>query len=357
MHILFYKRDKQDRRRGVVAVQVAVCMVVLLGCAALTIDVGYLYNVRTELQTAADAAALAGVSQLPDEAATRTVAQHFASLNHSGQGIVLAPGDVALGNWDTAQAAFTAGGIPVNAVRVVVRRSEANGNPVELFFARVFGRSQTNLSAEAVALTTTFSSGSARFLIDSELFDTDVPVIEDLADRMGVTPDDLLSDLDGDGFIDMPPGVIELPTGQVGDEGLFEIGPEFPFTTSSSPSLEDFLLFEEGGDQRGILTSDLDPLLGVEPVSDSAAYPSFVSPDQIQVSPVYKGDVSDTEPGVNALGERRGLIAFRILGVGADPDGSGPVLPNLIIVIVPPASVDLGAIDTGEMNGSAQLVQ
>jgi len=41
------------------------------------------------------------------------------------------------------------------------------------------------------------------------------------------------------------------------------------------------------------------------------------------------------------LGERGGRVAFKIVGLGTDPDGSGPVLPNLVIEIVSPASVVL----------------
>ncbi len=188
------------------------------------------------------------------------------------------------------------------------------------------------------------------------MFDTDVPVIEDLADSLGLTSDELLSDGDGDEFIDFPPGVIELPTGQVADEALFAIGPDFPFTPTSVPSLLDFLLFEEGVDQRGIFQSEMVPLLGVEPVSDPAEYPAFVNPNQILVSPVYKSDISDTEPGVNALGERRGLVAFKIIGVGADPDGPGSVLPGMIVEIVSPTTVDLAALVTAG-GGSAWLVE
>ncbi len=113
-------------------------------------------------------------------------------------------------------------------------------------------------------------------------------------------------------------------------------------------------MFEEGGNQYGISTSDLDPLVGVEPLSDETRYPDFVDYDQVHVSPIYKSDVSDTEPGVNALGERRGLVAFKILGVGADPDGGGSVLPNLIIEIVSPAGLIL---PDGRIFGLETIVQ
>ncbi|UNY41880.1 hypothetical protein CPT_Momento_050 [Burkholderia phage Momento] len=57
-----YARGSKSRRnqRGAVAITVALLMSILLGFAALAIDVGYLFVVRNELQNAADAAALAG---------------------------------------------------------------------------------------------------------------------------------------------------------------------------------------------------------------------------------------------------------------------------------------------------------
>ena len=54
------------RDRGQVLVLVALAIFVLLGFAALGIDVGYMYSVRHELQRCADAGALAGASAIKD---------------------------------------------------------------------------------------------------------------------------------------------------------------------------------------------------------------------------------------------------------------------------------------------------
>jgi Flp pilus assembly protein TadG len=50
---------------GQVAIVVALMLVVLLGFAALVVDVGLNWAARTQAQAAADAAALAGVIALP----------------------------------------------------------------------------------------------------------------------------------------------------------------------------------------------------------------------------------------------------------------------------------------------------
>ncbi len=136
------------KRRGVVAVFVMASLVLLIGFAALTLDVGYVYNVRADLQHAADAAVLAGVRSLPDEAEARRVAREYADLNVSG---VVKDLDVVLGNWDWTGAVFTANGAPVNAVHVLGHRSTRNENPVHLFFAPFLGVPQTNVSASATA--------------------------------------------------------------------------------------------------------------------------------------------------------------------------------------------------------------
>ena len=53
-----------QQRKGTIIVMVAVMLVVLLGCVALAVDIGYLYVARAELQRAADAAALAGAQAM-----------------------------------------------------------------------------------------------------------------------------------------------------------------------------------------------------------------------------------------------------------------------------------------------------
>ncbi len=165
------------RRRAVAIVTIAVTVPVLLGFAALTVDVGWMYNVRAQLQHTADAAAHAGALLLPvDGQSARAAAHQAAVTNYPGSGTILADADLLLGNWDSEFGVFTTGGEPVNAVRVTTRRSEANGNPVDLFFAGILGRYYTDTSAAATAYSPEGAPPlGVRFLIDDEMFDTDVP--------------------------------------------------------------------------------------------------------------------------------------------------------------------------------------
>jgi hypothetical protein len=57
-------RDRGGSERGSVAITVALALTVLLGLAALVVDVGLNWAARTSAQTAADSAALAGASSL-----------------------------------------------------------------------------------------------------------------------------------------------------------------------------------------------------------------------------------------------------------------------------------------------------
>jgi len=58
----------RDGKRGQVIIVFVLCLFVLLGFAALAIDVGYLFSVRGELQRSADAGALAGAYVFHDGA-------------------------------------------------------------------------------------------------------------------------------------------------------------------------------------------------------------------------------------------------------------------------------------------------
>ena len=347
---------------------VAIALFVLLAFVALVVDLGRLYWVRAQLQNTADAAVLAAATQLPDIGAVEAEAVLYGQLNLPDVGTVVSNSDVTVGYWDDSAETFYAGVTPYNAVRVVAQRSEANGNPVDLFFAPILGIYQSDVGA--VAIATRSVGGGTRFLIDDEMIDTDIPAIEAVATSLGVTSDDLLADADGDWFIDFyyhaGPIQIELPTGQTGDEALMDTDhPAFPFAQGSDPSFEDFLNYNEDGSWRESLIpkSMLDPLFGVSAVDDAAVYPSYVDASAVHVSPVYTSDMSTLAPvggvpAINALGQRRGLVAFRIVSVGSDPDGpGGSVLPNLIIELADPATVVLSDVAPVGGVGGVYLVR
>lgn len=74
---------RRDRERGQILVLFTFVLVVLMGFAALVIDVGVLRRANQELWNSLDAGALAGAPELPgDPAAAEAAARRFATINY-----------------------------------------------------------------------------------------------------------------------------------------------------------------------------------------------------------------------------------------------------------------------------------
>ena len=165
------------RRRGVVALQVAVSSVVLLGFAALTIDMGRLYVARGDLQRSADAAALAGASVYTTDLMmavrqglaadgaigyvvdlAKTKASEYALVNRTlGEPTSIDSDDLVTGWINLGSGNDTIHTNPVpkdyNAVGVYVKRTDGGTNgPVNLLFAPIFGKPIGETTALAVAV-------------------------------------------------------------------------------------------------------------------------------------------------------------------------------------------------------------
>jgi Flp pilus assembly protein TadG len=149
------------RERGQTMVLVAVSIVSLLAMAALAIDVVTLYVARTEIQGAADAAALAGAKAIADSgltsmgstdgnfAAAQTLAQ---SMAQSAVAAVLASPNnqvagVALAATPTYNFAANVNGA-INNPRITVSLTRT-GLPT--FFAHIWGRTAVTVSSSATA--------------------------------------------------------------------------------------------------------------------------------------------------------------------------------------------------------------
>jgi hypothetical protein len=72
---------KTRNEQGQSTVIMVVFLVVLLGMAALVLDVGSWYRAKRDAQSTADAAALAGAQALPNTSSASTLAQQYASKN------------------------------------------------------------------------------------------------------------------------------------------------------------------------------------------------------------------------------------------------------------------------------------
>jgi hypothetical protein len=171
------KRNNRFSRRGAAAATVAISGSVLLGFAALAIDMGVFYNTRIEAQRSADAAALAGAWKLlGDERVkgttglatlseqTRESASQMANLNsilkkapdvdlnlanHTGGDIVLGRLNNPLDRSEVLDTNVHPS--EYNSVSVLVRLDDIRNGRVPFFFGQIFGFQSKAMSARAVA--------------------------------------------------------------------------------------------------------------------------------------------------------------------------------------------------------------
>jgi Flp pilus assembly protein TadG len=147
-------RRTTSTRRGNIVVLSAFLIVAMLAMAAFAVDLGYIADAKNELQRAADAAALAAAARLPNTSAAVPVALSCAGNNQTSITPVLQIQDIVFGFWDRDTAMFhnpRPSGRPYNSVKVTLRRTAANGNPLNLFFGRVLGKHSADITATAVA--------------------------------------------------------------------------------------------------------------------------------------------------------------------------------------------------------------
>jgi hypothetical protein len=86
-------RGRGESERGSVAITVALSLTVLLGFAALVVDIGLNWATRTSAQTAADSAALAGASSLLSDGGVAAITTVETFLNQNVGGLVELPDD------------------------------------------------------------------------------------------------------------------------------------------------------------------------------------------------------------------------------------------------------------------------
>ena len=143
-------------------------MIAMCCFIAFAVDIGYLCVVRTELQRAADSAALAGIGVLVDEDGTlnlsgaEVTAQQFGAMNGSAGGglVLLSDADIKVGVYDvlTHQVVETPG--EANAIEVIAARTADRGSAVQLFFAPIMGIQQADVTVRAIAILNGVSGAS-----------------------------------------------------------------------------------------------------------------------------------------------------------------------------------------------------
>lgn len=165
---------RRPLRRAAVAAQVAVTSTVTVGMLALVLDIGSMWTRQTELQVAADAAALAAASELsahpggdPQSAAIDSANEYAGRNTVAGGTPVVLDEDVEFGraqfNQNTRQFDFPVEQGNFDGVRVTVKRlhvppEEPGGQDlwtlmeVPFLFGPILGRDSVMLEATAAAV-------------------------------------------------------------------------------------------------------------------------------------------------------------------------------------------------------------
>lgn len=163
----------KKRRFGAVVPLAAIIIPVLLGMVAFALDVGWIVLTKTQLQSAADAAALAGADPLMDGYVqyqlasannkdsvlqtalnnARAKAKEYAAYNWAGDinSLNLLDSDIEFGFTDST-GKYTAGTSTFpNTIKVFMRRDATANGSLKLFFAPVIGTSSADVTATATA--------------------------------------------------------------------------------------------------------------------------------------------------------------------------------------------------------------
>ncbi len=165
------------RRRAAIAPLTAILLIPLLALTAFAVDMGYIVLIQSDLQNAADSAALAGSNKLMNgyvqynlpgqssanqssilsssESSASASAQQFAGLNNAGvTGLTLLSSDIQYGFTDASgnYTAYSADStLYPNTIKVTLRRDNTANTPLGLFFGPAVGTSSVNLTASAAA--------------------------------------------------------------------------------------------------------------------------------------------------------------------------------------------------------------
>jgi Flp pilus assembly protein TadG len=165
-----------QKRRGVSFALVMVSLVMMMGMASMTVDIGMMYRARNEAQGSADAAAMAAAWRLMDQnrlrgssyVASVTAAARQAAVEYAAHNPIIndppsldsndgnsTTGDVVVGRLDNPNDANEAMDFTdssrFNAVHVFLHRDEVRNGPIDLFFASAFGHETADVSASATA--------------------------------------------------------------------------------------------------------------------------------------------------------------------------------------------------------------
>ena len=157
------KRAQHTRQRGVVSILAALLLPLLLGFGAFAIDLPNMWSIRSQMQTAVDAAAMAGARYLgeggtPNWSTAITQAQSMLNSNPVA-GVRLTQATIQVGYWDTTNAhaglqllPMTPAKTDIPAIQVSLSQSIGQNNgEVKTIFANFLGIASLPVSVRAVS--------------------------------------------------------------------------------------------------------------------------------------------------------------------------------------------------------------
>ena len=139
-------------RKGATVLMMVLLLVILLGMVAFAVDVGRLYLVRSQLQSAVDAGALAAGLQLAEDPdnidAAVEAGKKFVQLNRVGA-LVMVPEDSIIiepGKWDPDDRVFSRATLTPDAIQVTARVDKE-----PFFFGGLLGLNEFAVPRGAIA--------------------------------------------------------------------------------------------------------------------------------------------------------------------------------------------------------------
>lgn len=311
--------SNRRRRRGQALLPMALALTALLGMAGLAIDTTRAYMVRAMLSNAVDGAALAA-ARVPEQRQMEAVAEAVFQANFP---------DGALGTAKerTGGAASPAGRrlrFDPASGRVAF---EANTS-IETYFMVVLGQPRVNVSASAIALRAASGDDAAPLLVLADE-DTIHPAIASVREFCGERnlQECLNGDIAGEAVRaplfarPSPPeagtAILSLPTGRVGDEGLFRFGAasqeQYDRRSQAAFSIREFV--EASG-----AAASASRLSEVEDVTPLHAADLAALEGREVCAVVFDGDIT-LEPAQHygrLDGATRGVAAWRVTSVASE---------------------------------------
>ncbi len=173
-------------KRGLALVYIALLMVAFCAFLGLAVDIGYMYVAKGQLQNAADSAALAGASGLPNQTDAKDRAKTFAEINPVVPGpdtkVAVSLGDITLGNWNPTRSRtptdlrFQPDTPPINAVKVEAKRTDGSiGGPIDLFFSGVIDDRWSQMVTSATAIAQKAARAGGYFLVSANVCTNPLP--------------------------------------------------------------------------------------------------------------------------------------------------------------------------------------